>query len=101
IVYAVLPLVMGAYVGSRFQNLLWSNTVSERLRLNSGLRFAPLLGVTALNWLLIFLTLGLYWPFAKVRVARLKLEALTVEVHGHVDSWVAEAQAPAQGVIGD
>jgi uncharacterized membrane protein YjgN (DUF898 family) len=96
-----VPLVVGSYLGSRMQNLLWSHTASAQLRLSSDLRMGPLLKVSLVNWLLILVTLGLYWPFAQVRLARLKLEAMVVSVEGHVDEWVAQASQDPQGALGD
>jgi uncharacterized membrane protein YjgN (DUF898 family) len=100
-IYVLVPLLVGSYMGSRMQNLLWSYTESAQLRLRSQLRMGPLLKVSLVNWLLILFTLGLYWPFAKVRLARLKLEAISVEVDGDVDEWVANASTTGQGVLGD
>jgi uncharacterized membrane protein YjgN (DUF898 family) len=99
--YVLVPLVVGAYMTSRMQNLLWCNTQSAQLRMHSDLEMGPLLRVSLMNWILIALTLGLYWPFAKVRLARLKLQAMHVEVRGDVDGWVAQARATGQGVVGD
>ena len=99
--YVTIPLVVGAYLGSRMQNLLWSNTQSQRLRLHSDLRMGPLMGVTFVNWLLIAMTLGLYWPFAKVRLARIKLEAMSVEVDGQVNDWIAQTSPDDGGALGD
>ncbi|AOW14275.1 hypothetical protein LPB72_04080 [Hydrogenophaga crassostreae] len=99
--YIVVPLVVGAYAGSRMQNLLWSNTQSQRLRLHSDLRMWPLLRMSLVNWLLIVITLGLFWPFAKVRLSRLKLESMLVEIEGNVDDWVAQASQDPQGALGD
>ena len=99
--YVLVPLVVGSYLGSRMQNLLWSHTESAQLRLSSDLRMGPLLKVSLVNWLLILVTLGLYWPFAQVRLARLKLEAMAVSVEGHVDEWVAQASQDPQGALGD
>jgi uncharacterized membrane protein YjgN (DUF898 family) len=99
--YVLVPLVVGAYMTSRMQNLLWCNTQSAQLRMHSDLGMGPLLRVSLMNWILIALTLGLYWPFAKVRLARLKLQAMHVEVRGDVDGWVAQARATGQGVVGD
>ena len=100
-IYVLVPLLVGSYMGSRMQNLLWSYTESAQLRLRSQLRMGPLLKVSLVNWLLILCTLGLYWPFAKVRLARLKLEAISVEVDGDVDEWVANAITTGQGILGD
>ena len=99
--YLILPLIVAPYSTSRLQNLLWANTRSPNIQFQSDLRFGPLLRVTAMNWLLIILTLGLYWPFAKVHATRVRLEAMSLQVLGDVNHWVAEAQTTAQGVLGD
>jgi uncharacterized membrane protein YjgN (DUF898 family) len=99
--YILVPLIVGAYIGSRMQNLLWSTTRSQHLRLHSDLRMGPLLRLTGVNWLLMVITLGLYWPFAKVRMARLKLEAMSVDIEGSVDHWTAQASSDNPGALGD
>lgn len=99
--YLVFPLVLMPYTTSRLQNLLWSNTRSRRIRFDSQLRFSPLMGLTAKNWLLIAITLGLYWPFAKVHTARLRLESMAVLVQGDVNAWLALAQGGDKGILGD
>lgn len=100
-IYLGLPLIVSPYTTSRLQNLLWDNTSSPRVQFQSDLRFGPLLRITAMNWLLIVLTLGLFWPFAKVRATRVRLEAMSLQVSGDVDHWVTEGQTPAGGVLGD
>ena len=100
-IYILIPLVSMPYFGARFQDLLWNGTRSPRIRFGSALRFRSLFRVTLVNWLLIIVTLGLYWPFAKVRAARLKLEAMKLEVDGPVDDWLAQAQHAGKGVLGD
>ncbi len=99
--YLVFPLVLMPYTTSRLQNLLWANTRSRRIRFDSQLRFAPLMRLTAKNWLFIALTLGLYWPFAKVHTARMRLEAMGVSVQGDVNAWLAKAQGGDKGILGD
>lgn len=101
VIYLLIPLVSAPYFGARFQNLLWGGTRSEKVRFASTLRFRSLFRVTLVNWLLIVVTLGLYWPFAKVRTARLKLEAMSLDVDGPVDDWLASAQQAGKGVLGD
>ena len=98
--YLAVPLVVGSYMTSRMQNLLWSNTRSSNIRFGSDLRLMPLFKLNAVNWLLIALTLGLYWPFAAVRSARIRLEAMRLEVDGDVQAWVG-AQQRSSGVVGD
>ena len=101
LVYLAFPLVLVPYTTARLQNLVWSNTRSRRIRFDSELRFAPLMRLTAKNWLFIALTLGLYWPFAKVHTARMRLEAMGVSVQGDVNAWLAKAQGGDKGLLGD
>ncbi len=99
--YLVFPLVLMPYTTSRLQNLLWGHTRSQRIRFNSQLRFVPLMSLTAKNWLFVALTLGLYWPFAKVSTARMRLQAMEVAVHGDVNAWLARVQGGDKGIVGD
>ncbi|KQU76903.1 MULTISPECIES: YjgN family protein [unclassified Rhizobacter] len=79
------------YFTSRFQNLLWSRTGNKHLRFKSDLRFWPLLRTTLQNWLLMVVTLGLYWPFARVALTRLRLESVGIVSRTHLDALVAQA----------
>jgi uncharacterized membrane protein YjgN (DUF898 family) len=99
--YLLFPLVLIPYVTSRLQNLLWTHTSSQRVRFHSQLKFPALVGLTAKNWLFLLLTLGLYWPFAKVHTARMRLEAMTLAVQGDVNEWLAQMQGGGQGILGD
>ncbi|MBP6850926.1 MAG: DUF898 domain-containing protein [Rhodoferax sp.] len=101
LLYLLVPLVTLPYFTARFQNLLWSGTRSKHLLFQSRLRFRDLLRVNVVNWVLIILTLGLFWPFAKVRATRVRLQAMAVQVDGNVNDWLARAQASGRGVLGD
>jgi uncharacterized membrane protein YjgN (DUF898 family) len=100
-VYLVFPLVLLPYWKTRMQNLVWGQTRSRHIALSSALRFRDFFKLNVLNWLLIVLTLGLYWPFAAIRTARLRLEAMSVRIEGDVSTWVAQAPAQRAGVLGD
>jgi len=75
----VVQLMPRPYFTSRMQNLLWGKTASTNVSFRSALRFRPLLWLTVKNWLLMVLTLGLYWPFAAVAMTRMRLEATSVQ----------------------
>jgi uncharacterized membrane protein YjgN (DUF898 family) len=96
-----VQLLPRPYFTSRMQNLLWSRTASETLQFGSTLRFWPLFGLTVKNWLLIVLTLGLYWPFAAVAMARMRLEAVEVIASEDPDGLVQLAQGPEGEAAGD
>lgn len=74
----VVQLMPRPYFTSRMQNLVWGKTASTNVSFESALRFRPLLWLTVKNWLLMVLTLGLYWPFAAVATTRMRLEATRV-----------------------
>jgi len=91
-----VQLVPRPYFTAKMQNLLWSRTASASVGFASTLRFWPLLALTLKNWLLIVLTLGLYWPFAAVAMQRQRLEA--VEVLLQIDpQTLADRGRTAQG----
>jgi uncharacterized membrane protein YjgN (DUF898 family) len=84
-VYFALFLVIQTFVASRLQNLAWNRTKSSEIRFESRLRLGPLIALTLKNLLLVMLTLGFYWPFAAVAVARLRLQSVTVFTRRPVD----------------
>ena len=99
--YALMFSLAGPYFSARLQDLVWGNTRSPRLRFESRLGFVALAGLTFKNLLLTVLTLGLYRPFAAINTARLRLEAVQVQVLGDVDRWLADAHAGANDAAGD
>ncbi|MET0348217.1 MAG: YjgN family protein [Rhizobacter sp.] len=87
--YLALLVVSNTFMASRLQNLVWNATRSPELHFESDLKLMPLMGLTLKNWLLIALTLGLYWPFAAVASARMKLQAVSVVTRGSLDEFTA------------
>jgi uncharacterized membrane protein YjgN (DUF898 family) len=57
---------------------VWWRTRGRGIRFDSRVSLGALLRLTAKNWLLVALTLGLYVPFARVARARLLIESVTV-----------------------
>ena len=86
-------MVVKPYFTSRLQNLVWTRTGSTVLRFRSELRFSSLLWLTLKNWLLVVLTLGLYWPFAAVALARIRLEAVVVKTRVTPDTLISQIRA--------
>jgi uncharacterized membrane protein YjgN (DUF898 family) len=92
--YALFFCVLHTYSTVRMQNLIWTHTAAVPvLRIDSRLRFGALAKLTAKNLLLTVLTLGLYWPFAAIAIARLRLEAVTVQLPEGADGLTATAYA--------
>jgi uncharacterized membrane protein YjgN (DUF898 family) len=89
------------YFQSRMQNLLWCQTGSPLVRFKSDLEFPALFRLTVTNWVLIVITLGLYWPFALMATNRLKLQAITIHMRIDPDTLVAQVRAEGGVGIGD
>jgi uncharacterized membrane protein YjgN (DUF898 family) len=100
-IYGVLILVVQPYAVSRLQNLVWSRTESRSIGFDSALAFLPLARQTFINWFLVLLTLGLYWPFAAIATARLRLQAVTVLARSDLDGLVARARGGNADASGD
>lgn len=89
------------YAVARLQNLVWTKTGNTELRFVSTLRVRSLLWVTLKNWLLIVITLGLYWPFAAVALARVRLEAVSVKSRANPDLLVSQVHPREGDAAGD
>ncbi|NBD19721.1 DUF898 family protein [Aquabacterium fontiphilum] len=97
----IMQALYAAYFTAKMQNLVWTSTGNRQIRFKS---HVPVWGLTKLmmkNTVLTGLTLGLYWPFAAVAMARLKLESVSVHTRQHPDDLVVAAQARYQDAAGD
>ncbi|HEY9108711.1 MAG TPA: YjgN family protein [Roseateles sp.] len=83
------------------QNMAWSRTTAEGVRIQCDLQTMDLLKLTLKNWLLMAVTLGLYRPFAAVATARLRLEAVSLEASVDVDALVGDEAAQHTSAAGD
>ncbi len=92
------------YFAARMQQIVWSHT-----ELGHGIRFAGHMKGSKL-WLLVMgqtlltlLTLGLYWPFAAVAIARYRVQSIAIESDdpiGHVAGAVSiERRAAGDAAI--
>jgi len=99
--YLIFFVVLRAYFVTRLQNLFWSRTGNRWVRFKSALRLRPMLKLLAGNWLLVILTLGLYWPFAAVATWRLRIEAITVHTRVPVDQMMDMLSRTQEDAAGD
>lgn len=101
LLFVLAQVLPRAYATSRLQNLLWSGTGSEDIRFKSRVGFGALAGLLFKNWLLVIVTLGLYWPWAAIAVARLRLEAVSLRTRQPLDALSAGARARSGDAAGD
>ena len=102
-----LPLLLATYVATKtyftagLQNLVWTKTGNRSMRFVSQLRFSRLFWLTVKNWLLMLLTLGLYWPFAAVASTRMRVEAVIIKTRQDPATLVSLLQASDVEAAGD
>jgi uncharacterized membrane protein YjgN (DUF898 family) len=77
----LLYLGVGAvvvFVRTSFENMVWNHTLIESHRFESRLRAGRMLWLYGSNVVLLVLTLGLFVPWARVRMAQYRAESLTL-----------------------
>lgn len=80
-----------AWREARTFHLVWNNTgVSQLARFRCDLRIGAFVGLRIRNALLNLVTLGLYRPFARIKVYRMKCESVTLHLRGTPEALVGE-----------
>ncbi|MCL2635797.1 MAG: DUF898 family protein [Betaproteobacteria bacterium] len=92
--------VIVPYVRAHMVNTVWNSTSLGQHAFISRLPVGGYIGLAVVNWLGIIFTLGLFIPWARVRVARYRAEHMALAVSGSLDDFVA-AEATAASAIGD
>ncbi|HZW12675.1 MAG TPA: YjgN family protein [Noviherbaspirillum sp.] len=93
-------LFVRPYLESRIQNLVWNNTELGMHRFESKASARSLLWIHATNLALITLTFGLYKPFAAVRLAKYRVESMTLVPNGDLEEFLADNSADNAGALG-
>lgn len=88
------------FVQARLQNYIWNQTTLGRVGFESHLKARRLIWVSLTNMVLIVLTLGLFIPFAAVRLHRLRIEAVNVVLVGTLGTYIAQ-QTSSVGATGE
>jgi uncharacterized membrane protein YjgN (DUF898 family) len=94
-------LMAGPYLQVRINNLAWSNTSLPGVAIRSCMTARGMLRLQVANTLLTLLTLGLYRPFAVVRVYQYRLAHCTLETQGDFEHIVAGVAPPTASATGD
>jgi uncharacterized membrane protein YjgN (DUF898 family) len=98
--YLLMFLVLGPWFSARIQNLVWSHTALGPHALVSNVRARDLLAIYVTNFIGIVLTLGLFKPFADIRLARYRLSHLVLEARSDLNEFLA-AQEQAVSAMGE
>jgi len=96
LLYAVVFVVVGAYMKARaLNNTVGVSTLGPHA-LYCRLGARKLMGIQLTNLLGMLCTLGLFYPWARMRVLRYQLTNTGVAVSGSLDGFIGEARADAQ-----
>ncbi len=90
-----------AYFGAHSQNLLWSRMGNRFVRFESDLPAGPYMLLQLKNYVLIAITLGLYWPFAVVATRRMQIEAVSLKTRVALNTLTDQARQPHNDALGD
>lgn len=101
LVFILILIGVKPYVISQIQNLVWTQTGNSQMRFISKLGFKPLLLLSVKNWLLMAVTLGLYYPFAAIAMAHMRLEAVCVKTRLDPDTLFSNLSHSQGDVAGD
>ncbi len=93
-------LFVRPYLESRIQNLVWNHTELGEHRFESTARARRLLWIHATNLMLIMFTLGLYKPFATVRLIRYRVESMALVPAYALEDFHADRSADEAGAMG-
>jgi uncharacterized membrane protein YjgN (DUF898 family) len=103
IVYGAL-IVIAVSIGPVFHalitNLIWNNTRLGEHRIECNMSPPKLIWITASNFVLVAVTLGLFIPWATVRLAKFQLESVRLLPASDLQEFVA-AEPEALGAVGE
>jgi len=89
-VMGLLSLLGYAYLQARIQNIIWNNAELNNNRFESNIRARDMVWIYFSNAVVIILSFGLMTPWAKVRLARYRLNHLSLLATDNLDAFVAE-----------
>jgi uncharacterized membrane protein YjgN (DUF898 family) len=95
--YAIIGPVLLGIMHARNLNEVLNHTTVGPHRLAGSLQAAKLVGIYFSNVLLIIATLGIYTPWAQVRVARYRCASVALEAHGALEDLSASAGEAVPG----
>jgi uncharacterized membrane protein YjgN (DUF898 family) len=95
LIMAASILIVSSTFSAYLQNLVWDNTALGNHRMTCYVSARRMLWIRVTNFLGVVLTLGLFTPFATVRMLRFKLESIGLVSGGDLSEFVADQQLQA------
>lgn len=98
--YLLAFLFIAPWFAARIQNLVWNGTALGQHGFASAVRARDLFWIYLTNFVGILVTLGLFKPFADIRLARYRLEHMALNAQGSLDAFLA-GQQPDVSAMGE
>jgi uncharacterized membrane protein YjgN (DUF898 family) len=89
------------FLAAKLQKLVWDRTTLPGFVFRTEIRVWPLYRLVTKNMLLTVFSLGLYWPFAAVAIARYRIESFVAESRVPIEAIAASTQADATAAAGE
>ena len=100
VMYVLGATMLWSLMTTQIRNIAWRHTALGPHRFISTLEFHKLLGIVVTNVLGTVVTLGLFKPYAQVRLAKYVIGELSLVTSGQLDEFVAGAQ-PETAALGE
>jgi len=100
IVMVIAYTLAWPYFAARLQRVVWESTRCGPLGFRGEMQAWPLFRLVFGRTLLVVLSLGLYWPFAAVAIARYRVQSLVVESDEPLAEVSRQLVAPVDGAHG-
>lgn len=94
-------LCVSPYLAAKLQQIVWERTSLPGVRFRTDIAAGPLYALVFKNMALTVLTLGLYWPFAAIAIARYRVEAFSAVGEVPIESIAASSHAAAGPATGE
>ena len=98
--YLLAFLFIGPWFSARTQNLVWNHTALGENPMQSDVRARSLFAIYLTNFIAIIFTLGLFKPFADIRLARYRFVHLAMHPQRSLDE-ISAAQSGATTATGE
>lgn len=89
LLFILLLLFVQPYLSARLQNLVWNHMQLDGHRFESTVSARRLYVIMLTNLIGVVCTLGLFLPFAAIRLARYRLQSVTMLCAGPLDDFIA------------
>ncbi|MEM9481231.1 MAG: DUF898 family protein, partial [Verrucomicrobiota bacterium] len=100
LLFFFIIFLIQSYLYVRSTNYAMGRTMLGHCQLYCRMRVRTIFWITITNFILTVLTLGLYTPWARVRMARYRVESMSVISTGSLQRFIAERHAE-QSALGD